>query len=219
MANTFSSYAWVYSIWRGMVVLDNPVGLESKKSKIKIKHPAMIIGLSLSKWAVSCFLMTTKNKKLQLRSYFIIKGQWVTGIDPWPTDPFPYLHHLHTNISVFGTSIPCHVRVMIPLSILFLPMFYMHGSVVIHKEVLVSRLSGEQRVLRVSVVSLNFMRRPIWSQWVYQMSVSLVGERDRQRLWQGQGITSVLRRPPSQFMRPLVGWLRIWRLANRRNSA
>jgi len=30
---------------RGMVVLDNPLGLESKKSQIKIKPPAMIIGL------------------------------------------------------------------------------------------------------------------------------------------------------------------------------
>jgi len=29
-----------------MVVLDNPLGLESKKSWIKIKPPAMIIGLS-----------------------------------------------------------------------------------------------------------------------------------------------------------------------------
>jgi len=30
---------------RGMVVLDNPLGLESKKSYIRIKPPAMIIGL------------------------------------------------------------------------------------------------------------------------------------------------------------------------------
>jgi len=30
---------------RGMVVLDNPLGLESKKLWIKIKPPAMIIGL------------------------------------------------------------------------------------------------------------------------------------------------------------------------------
>jgi len=29
---------------RGMVVLDNPLGLESKKSWIKIKPPAVIIG-------------------------------------------------------------------------------------------------------------------------------------------------------------------------------
>jgi len=28
-----------------MVVLDNPLGLESKKSLIKIKPPAMLIGL------------------------------------------------------------------------------------------------------------------------------------------------------------------------------
>jgi len=44
---------------RGMVVLDNPLGLESKKSYIKIKPPAMIIGLI--EW-VSSFLMSTKNK-------------------------------------------------------------------------------------------------------------------------------------------------------------
>jgi len=30
---------------RGIVVLDNPFDLESKKSQIKIKPPAMIIGL------------------------------------------------------------------------------------------------------------------------------------------------------------------------------
>ena len=44
----------------GMVVLvlDNPLGLESKKSQIKIKPPAVIIGVS------SC-LMSTKNETLQ----------------------------------------------------------------------------------------------------------------------------------------------------------
>jgi len=40
----FSSYAWDRR-GRGMVVLDNPLGLESKKSWIKIKPPAMLIGL------------------------------------------------------------------------------------------------------------------------------------------------------------------------------
>ena len=44
---------------RGIVVLDNPLGLESKKSSIKLKPPAMLIGLI--EWA-SSFLMSPKNK-------------------------------------------------------------------------------------------------------------------------------------------------------------
>jgi len=44
----------------GTVVLDNPLDLESKKSQIKIKPPAMIIGLTES---VSSFLMSTKNEQ------------------------------------------------------------------------------------------------------------------------------------------------------------
>jgi len=46
---------------------------------------------------MSSFLMSTKNEKncKLLCSYFIIMGQWVTVIDPWPTwpskngDPWP----------------------------------------------------------------------------------------------------------------------------------
>jgi len=60
-----------------MVVLDNPVGLESKKSYIKIKPPTMIIGLIER---ASSFLMSTENKKLQataqLFHYHGSVGHW-----------------------------------------------------------------------------------------------------------------------------------------------
>ena len=44
MTHDHYPYAWDKE-GRGMVVLDNPLGLQSKKSYVKIKSPAMIIGL------------------------------------------------------------------------------------------------------------------------------------------------------------------------------
>jgi len=80
--------------------------LIAKKSYIKIKPPAMIIGLI--EW-VSSFLMSTKNKKMQVTAQLFhhngSMGHWqwpMTHVthpkmvthsthDPRPTDPFPSL--------------------------------------------------------------------------------------------------------------------------------
>ena len=68
---------------RGIVVLDNPLDLESKKSQIKIKPPAMIIGLIES---VSSCLMSTKNEKIA--SYCaVISSSWVNGSLAMTHDP------------------------------------------------------------------------------------------------------------------------------------
>ena len=53
-----------------MVVLDNPLGLGSKKSLIKIKPPAII---ALTE-RVSSFLMSTKNKKCQATAQLFHHG-------------------------------------------------------------------------------------------------------------------------------------------------
>ena len=71
--------------WHGGIgLLDNPLGFESKKNrrlKLKIKL--------LSEWALSSFLMPTKNKELQATAQLFYHHG---SMDPWGHDPLTRFH-------------------------------------------------------------------------------------------------------------------------------
>jgi len=92
----YYTYAWGYRRGRGIVVLDNPLDLESKKSHIKIKPLGMIIGLI--GWVSSC-LMSTKNEKIA--SYCaVISSSWVNGSLAMTHDPLTHFHLCITDVVV-----------------------------------------------------------------------------------------------------------------------